>query len=327
VVFVKGDSRSDIIINFHHVIVDGSGALVFRDLLSFCGQLLQGAHPTVQNPGLPPLIDHRIPKQYRGMINTRRIVDFLKKRITKRTRILRQLPQKEPDYPLEKRITRFILHSLSREETQRLLEVCRNHKTTFYGATAAAFLLAANRQVQLREGEHLALSNAISLRSYLEPPLGDEICCCAVGGILTSHSVAGTTDFWDLAVSIRADLRDAIDRGELFYPGFLLRRIFLRLARSQERFIRTLSKGTKSALMYSSIGVFRIPTEYGGLRLRSLITFPSLHVCKVIGLLTTTFDGVAHFDFLYPDPVIERSVAEYVADNAMAILREKISRG
>jgi len=238
VIFVKGQSTSDIIINFHHVIVDGSGAFVFRDLLSFCGQLMQGAHPTVQSPGLPPLIERQIPKEYRGLIHARRIVDFLKRRMGKRSTTLRQIPQREPDCPLEKRTTRFLLHSLSRQETQELIEVCRKHKTTFYGATAAAFLLAANRQIGLRDRERMALSNAISLRSYLEPPLGDEICCCAVGGIVTSHSLGSTTDFWDLAISIRTDLRDAVDRGELFYPGFLLRKIFLQVTRSQERYIR-----------------------------------------------------------------------------------------
>ncbi|MEW6444411.1 MAG: hypothetical protein AB1640_26030 [bacterium] len=320
-VLLSGASASEIILTIHHGIADLCAVYIMEDLLSSCGRVLEGQSPAFSAETLPDPVESRVPRRYRRLSGVG-LLRVLRRRWRARSAVFKQLSRSEPDCPMAERTNHFVLQSLSPDETRGLIEACRSHRVSFYGATATAFLIAMGRHLRLREGEMMALSNAVSLRSYLEPPLGERVCCCAVGAITTSHGAPDASRFWRLAAEARAAVSEAIDRGELFFPAYPLRRWFLLWARSRERFAHTLSRNTRTAGVLSSLGALRISTDYGSMRLRSLVILGPPHVCKGLFLIAYTLGGIACFTFMYARPLIDPALAEEVAQGTLAVLRE-----
>ena len=220
-----------------------------------------------------------------------------------------------------KAISRHIYHSLSKDETERLLHACRDHKTGVAGAMAAAMTMATGPLLKLSKEERLSVEILVDLRDHLSPPLTERICCFATGSVRTSYSITERTQFWSLAREVKSQWESAIDCGELFLPAYFFQRLLVRLPIP----LRTWSKGVTSTIWVSNFGDIKIDRNYGGLRLKSLIHSPSLQLIRG-GIMMTlwTFDEKANLVFTYPEPEIDRDFAKEVADNTMAIFKEQL---
>jgi len=326
VVLLHGEESSDIVFNFHHCITDGpSAGCVVRDILSDYGRLTKGEPVEVLNCDLPPAFDTCIDDKFLRFFRTRSIWTFLRQRVQRMLARERQLPASELAAGDRIRL-RLLLDSLTRDETQALIERCRAHSTTLFGAVGAAYLLEISRHLHLSDREHVSLQSSVGVRNYLKPPLDDEICCFAVSGVATLCNITDRTSFWDLASQVRSRTMAAISRGEMFYPGLFLRRAFFRLRKSQDAFSKAIKRG-RVFHHITNDGVLKIPSDIGSLKVLDRTTAASVNAYQtdVITVAMATFDRRLGLSFFYVSPIVAQSLAEDIAKNTVETLKSQLA--
>ncbi|MEW6444410.1 MAG: condensation domain-containing protein [bacterium] len=327
VVLIEGRDATDLVFTFHHCITDGpSSACVVRDVLSDYHRLSTRERFEVPAAGLPPAFDTCIERKYLRFGRTKSLLVFFRQRLGRIASRERQLPA-ESRGENQGVWLRFLPGSLSPEETQALLGKCRARGTTLFGAVGAAYLEAISRHVRLSGNEHIGLQSSVGVRSFLDPPLPDDVCCFAASGVPTMHRPGEAADLWDLAADVKTKVADAISRGEMFYPGLLLRRMAFRIHRSQDSFVRALRK-PRIFNHITNDGVVRVPPGFGDLKVLDMTTAASVQARQtgVITLAMSTFNGRAGLHFFYVTPLVGDALGQAIARDTFDVLRKQLSR-
>ena len=146
----------------------------------------------------------------------------------------------------------------SREETTRLIERCRDERTTVHAALLAAGLLSL-RAILPQETLSLRCRTPINIRSALTGPHGrisDEDLGCFISGYEKIYTLEHPLPFWELARRGSGDLKRFMDAGgpALFYN-------LVRFAR--ERAFRRMPR--RETLAVNNLGPARLRDRYGSL--------------------------------------------------------------
>jgi len=166
----QAPNTCEIIITFHHGIVDGISCMRFIDDLIFYyqqindGEALSPVESLDFLPGIENLINYNIKNP-----------QVTNEQLTPPAQLII-----EHTAPANERFTRIIPRMLSKETTKRLIEKCKEEKTTVQGAICAAMLLTAAKLLSIDKQVNISYGLPVNLRKYCEPEISDQNLGCFI---------------------------------------------------------------------------------------------------------------------------------------------------
>ncbi len=222
----------------------------------------------------------------------------------------------EKSIPTESRSSGIVHRKLDSELTARLLDVCRQQKTTIQGALGAAMLLAVAEKTNLFQGKnhYLSFQSAVNLRPRLKPKISNEHLTLMASFINTFHNLRENNTFWDLARDIKQKLEKGLASADAFK--------FMLASKTLLQFM--LKNPYKSPLSASltNIGRINIPHNYGQIELEE-ISFVAAQAAFG-GTFTTavsTFRGQMVLNIMFSQPSMSTETAETLASDMISIIR------
>lgn len=307
--------RSEIILTFPHVAVDGaSGTNLVHELLSLCAATDDNDVSAVYGPlPLVPAAEDAFPATFRGWGRRFRTIMFL----------LRQMAD-EVGYRLRSRGTGkaspvasarccALTMCLSRDGTAALIKQTRIRRVTLVSALNAAMLIAVSHH--LYDGRDLPLRYFVfpDLRPYLEPPMPEEHLAAVIAMMRFTTRVRSDQELWSLAHQINGQTYASYKRGDKFLFPLMSRHIMRALIKT-----KWYRMGT-TALVYT--GVPKIDSAYGPLHVRALHAFVSnIDLGPEYSAQARIFGGELHWDVVYMDSDMDSNLANEIAQTMRRIL-------
>lgn len=307
-----GDDAADLILTFHHAIVDATACERLVDRLLALAAGTAGPRPPVAT--LPPAAGSLLPPGHRGLSGLARRLAFLARQIADEAAWRRHHRGRAPT-PGQGRC-HVLPIGLDADETAGLVRRARRRRVTLAAALDAALLQATVRHLPaLDAGIHRHVTFA-DLRPYLKPSPDAEHLGCYIS--MLRHTVDGVSadpaTFWPLARRITGQVGAAAHRGDKFaaarFAPMVMRRI---LGGARERMAST-------AVSYS--GVAGLDRRHGAVTVRDLrayvSNFPLGPPCTAAARL---LGDELRIDLLYLDCDLDAAGAQRVGATLLALLR------
>jgi NRPS condensation-like uncharacterized protein len=349
VIWVRGDSVSELVLLGQHAICDGT-ALVYlmRDLLTYLGDPSR----EVEVLDALPTVDRAFNlDQIKLNLILRRVVSQL-------TEIWRdnEIRFAHKDFePLQAVFNagrlRFLTYELSPEETAELVRISREHGVTVNSLLYSA-LVSAQLEIQGTEKDYLQnILLPVSLRPHLDPPSREAVAFYA-GGEAFPHKVSLKKGFWRRTRRLHSHLQkhttiDAalgnakrlfslpqtwLDARAILFLGNKLPEPSPKYDRLLEvveqssllrRLVqRNLGEEFQIGLALTNLGRMDIPLQYGNLEVESVFFFPPTNLLaeKVVGILTV--GGRLRIVVSFLEKYLEAETASSLVSRALEIIRE-----
>ena len=311
------NSTSYLLTAVHHAVTDGlSGIRLHSEILTYCKSLASGKQIT-QIPILPalPPVEALLPKSmkgFRGSINS--MLCLL--RLTLQQRWIQPATLGfEKHVPIELRSSGIVHRRLDEKLTQKLVNFCRNEKTTVQGALCAAMLLAAARRIKSlkRTDVRLSCQSYIDLRKRLKPVISDENMCVLSSAITSFHTVKANTSFWELARDVTQQLKAGLEGNDIFSFVLMSRKMInSALAQSHE---------VPLTVGLSNVGRVNIPQVYGPFKLEEISYVPAQSaIGGVFTAAVATFEEKMLLNFFFSEPSISQDTMETLADSVVSYI-------
>ncbi|BAY83659.1 hypothetical protein NIES267_31500 [Calothrix parasitica NIES-267] len=321
VLLIKFDGEENIcylITTIHHAIADASSCIqLHSQILTNCQNIIKGKAQTNINP-LPqlPIIDKLIPKSiqaFTGKINNIFYLLYLKLQLLKYKPITVDF---EKSVPLESRSCGMVHKKLDSELTKRLLEVCRQQKTTVQAALGAAMLFAvANKTNNQTKNNNFSFRSSVNLRSRLQPQISSDNLGAIASAVLSFHNFQVNDKFWDLARDIKLKLEKGLANEEAFRQIFTFKSIM-------KSFLKNPYKSAVSAAL-TNIGRIKIPHNYGQYELEEISFVPAQSAFGgVFAAAVSTFREQMLLNFMFSQPSISNETIEKLADDMIYIISD-----
>jgi hypothetical protein len=213
---------------------------------------------------------------------------------------------------------------LTKEETQKLVEKCRQESVTVTSAVSSAILCAASTLVNSEEGRPTVLHFSIGAdtRRRCVPPIPNYDLSYHVSGIMSF--IMPTTDIpttsegiWQLAKAFGNHIKTSIDAGQILAVGMIIGKI-LQKTLGPPNFAELPTCGI------SSWGVLPFHEQYGQWKLVGMTPF--VNMIRTVMPFTTiqTVNDILTIMYVGPDPIIPLSVLEKLRDSTMQKLHQMI---
>jgi len=251
--FSPKEKASELIVCFHHALVDGVAArLLLHELLSLCGQ--------ISLPAVPPLIIPEFPAAYQGSALTKRIFTFSLRQMRgewayQRKGIFSAIPKESRNATVS--------FSLSPDLSRRLSVQIGRAGLSLNSVLLAAISLALFRHRHTHKGTSLArVLSFANLRAALIPALNQEELGCYISMLRLTVPIHKEQSVLDLASHIRNSIYQSSRRGEIFLMS-ILSKYLVKMALS----LRKIRLGV-SALSF--IGKLDLAPQYGEIQLQNV---------------------------------------------------------
>jgi hypothetical protein len=318
-VLVRGGSRSELLLTFHHSAGDGrSGMYAMRDLLAFSAALMSGEPVVPEVVRFPPSIEELFSPRVRGARALGRIARFVGSTVLSMGRRPRQLPNQAP----EGQARTALLHGeLSAAEGERLRTRCREAGATVHGALCGAMLRAVASRLDELEGatrpRYLGCYSPVDLRDMFQDAVAPGAVGYFLGMGLTFHRVDTSADAWPLARELGQRLRSMRDNGDILAATHFQSRMQDRwdvkaAARSQPPVAAAVSN-LKEVDLAGRFGALTLDGVHFALASNGWGTAPVLTVA--------THQGRMHLDFTWCVPRIPEEWGRQVFERVLGELR------
>jgi NRPS condensation-like uncharacterized protein len=317
------NSTSYLLTTVHHAITDGlSGIRLHSELLTYCKTLASGEGIT-QVPSLPalPPVEELLPESIKGFRGIMKSVLFVL-RVT-----LQQLWNRpetlgfEKYVPIELRSCGMVHRQLDEELTQKLINCCRNEKTTVQGALCAAMLLAAARKITAlnRTEVRVSCQSFVDLRQRLKPVVSDENVSLLASFLNSYHTLRTNTSFWELARDVKQQLEAGLERNDIFIPVLMFRKMIESLLNRPNEVPVTV--------VLTNVGRVNIPKVYGPFELEEISFVPAQAVFGgIFAAAVATFEEKMLLNFVFSEPSISRDTMESLVDSVMSCIVDVCDR-
>lgn len=321
-VYLTADRACEILLTFHHAIMDATSAVnLCRELLAAGAAADAGGDPTIGEPLTPlPAAEGLFPSDYQGWRRRLRIGRFL----------LRQLGAEiaerrggggawhpPPTGPTRNRVLCF---QLSEAETASLVRRSRRRRLTLHSVFDAAILLAVARQLYPEQSlplRHLTFAN---LRPYLRPPVADHHLGAYFAMLRFSSPVAPDRELWDLARGINTRVHAANRRGDKYAFSLTSTAVMRHLIRTGGQ------RMAATAISYA--GAVRLGTssrghghDEGPFPVRGLHAFvANFRLGPEYTAQVRLWAGRIWWDILYLEPELDEAAARRLADEIRNLL-------
>lgn len=351
VLWLKNGSISELILFGQHVICDGT-SLVFlmRDLLNYLG-----------NPAMEVEVLDKLPTLDKAVnLDQIKLNPIIRKLLTKFAQVWKNNEIHFSFEDIEPFRTVFnasnyqiLIHEMSLEETNQLIQTSREHKVTVNSVLYSA-LISAQLEIQGNEKNYQQIIMLpIDLRAYMDPPIGEVVGLYA-GGETFPHKVKLDKEFWRRTRDLHRYLKKHITRNGMLSnakraymipPSLMDARMMLILGNKlpesnpkyeklvdivkQEPFLRKLQQRNLTeemtvGMVLTNLGKMEIPLQYGELELESLFFVPpaSLVAEKIVGILT--IGGQLRIAISYLEKYLKNETAQQLLDRALEIVKENL---
>ncbi|MEG4030409.1 MULTISPECIES: condensation domain-containing protein [unclassified Microcoleus] len=314
----------EVIITFHHGIVDGISCMRFIDDLLFYYQEINEGENISQVESLefiPPIetiVNYNIPSQ--------------------NPRENHQLANEQPSLPPQliiehqasanERLTRMLPRMLSQEKTKTLIDKCKQEKTTVHGAMCAAMLFAAGKLLSIDTQVNCSYGLPVDLRKYCEPEITGQNLGCFISALGFNQLIEPKTSFWDLARECKCRIHDSLISGvhiTRLLQGKLrnldidtMKKIVIKSMVSKED-----TMGRNNLFSISNRGKFQFRHQADKLKVKELYFATPQHIagdCFWLGVLT--LNDQLFCNFIYVQPVISAGTAQLFADDVMTVIEK-----
>ncbi|MGE5342737.1 MAG: phthiocerol/phthiodiolone dimycocerosyl transferase family protein [Candidatus Omnitrophota bacterium] len=318
----KKKNKCDLLVTFCHIIADAtSGVIFFQDLLTILGKRLKGVTVEKDAPHFPlPSPDH-----------------LLRNNLKFETESLEDIPPNEPaefrgdkDVPPDKRITRVIQRILSPSVSQKLVDRCKQEKTSVHGALCAALLQVMVKMIResheeyrkkgpLRIGCLTPINMRDSFTQNVDACMGDFI-----SQAIHYQPIDENASLWEEAQKVKESLQREIRAGNDI-KGIQNAGECLESYQSSFHLARKLNQASAPVLV-TNLGKLTLREQFDNLKLDSLHFTVGVNADSKngFGMAVTTFRGRLAINFLYADPFISSQRANQIVKNIMKRLTDAL---
>jgi hypothetical protein len=304
-------AASEIVLAFHHAIVDAASGQQFVDeLLTACGE--PEAARAANASGLPPPTEAFVPAAYRGWRGALRRAAYAGRQAKEEIRHRLQARAFTPPAPTA--TCRILPRELDEESTAGLVQEGHRRRITLNSALHAALALGLWRS---RYGERPMTLQALAfadLRPYLRPEVPATTLACHIGMMRYPMRLRAGAGFWEVAQQLQERLYASARRGEKFLANVTTGPVMrMTLAARSGRMAHT-------ALSYA--GALRLRARYGPLSVRGLNAFvASIPVGPEWTALARLYRDRLQCDFLYLAEDMDDAMAGAIAGEVIGELQ------
>jgi len=311
-------NTSYLITTVHHAISDGLSCISLQSEILKCYQIIASGDSIDIDcePALPPL-EELLPKWMNGKKGIDKGKWFLLKM---KLQMLLHKPEKlesEETVPIESRSCGMSHRFLEKELTQKLIELCRQEKTTVQGALCAAMLLTVANKISSNKLRSIKLScrSYVDLRRRLEPPIQPENMGFLASALSSLHQIKPQMSFWDLSRDITKNIEISLKRKEIFKPLMMFRKLIEYYIDNPDEFPSTIG--------VTNIGRVNISEVYGDLQIEEISFVGSNAILgKIFTVATATFQEKMLFNFIASKPSLSQETIEMLATGVINCLIE-----
>jgi hypothetical protein len=213
---------------------------------------------------------------------------------------------------------------LNKEETQKLVERCRQEGVTVTSAVSTAILCTASTLVKSEENQPTALHFSIGAdtRRRCIPPVPNHDLGFHVSGIMSfilpTRDVPTTTaDMWQLAQAFGQHTKTCIDAGQVLALAMIMGKIF-------EKTLGPPNFAELPTCGISSWGILPFQEQYGQWKLTAMTPFVNMIQGVMPFMTIQTVNGILTIMFVGNDPTVPLSILESLRDGTTHKLHQMI---
>ena len=300
----EGGKDSELIIAFHHALIDAASArLLLHELLCLLGEL------PLSSPAA--LAKSRFPIAYRGLRLIRNLMPMMRRQMKE----MRQYKKYGLSAPIPSSpITATLSFQFSKETSQGLIRKIARLRLSLNSVILAAIAMTTSKRLyEVKEEKRIRLITFAALRSKLLPPLENEELGCYTSMLRLNVPFHPDQSLPELAKEIQSATIQASKRGELFLMAFL------------SKYLVKLTMKTKKERLgiaaLSFIGKLELASTYGNLELKQLETYISNNP---LGPQFSAFGkilfGQIGLDFIYLSAEIKKEEAETIVNEIKQLM-------
>ncbi|MDZ8226395.1 MULTISPECIES: condensation domain-containing protein [unclassified Nostoc] len=306
---------NEIIMTFHHAIVDGMSCMLFVDqLLFYYQQMTAGENiPKVVTMQLLPPLEKLLNS---SLISKNNVAEKQHDEVISTPQLII-----EEEAPPSDRHTCLVTRIVSQDMTLRLSDRCKQEKTTVHGALCAAMLLAAAKIAFTDLPLSLSCGSNVNLRKYCKPEVSTGHIACFASIVEEIHTLQSNTKFWNLARECKLKISHAISIGNPIARILsddlknVNRDIILKMSNHQ--------MGQKNTIHISNLGKFNLADKYGELKLKELYFATGQHLIgSSFWLGVVTIHEQLFCTFAHVVPLVSTKTAKLLADSVIANIEE-----
>ncbi|MEH2071553.1 MAG: condensation domain-containing protein [Nostoc sp.] len=306
----NGVELSELIVTCHHSIADGiSVTYLIRDILQAI------ATPTTFRESLfvPPSLE-----------------DLIIGKVLERVSLLKPLPKFISDsflleQPAKQNNRSFVSSGLLSSETTRLLIArCQQEQTSVHAAICAAFLLAVRQQNHSQQPQNINCSSPINLRPYLISANQEDVSFC-ITAERTLHLLSSDANFWEVARSVKQQLKQSMTSNKLFEKIFQLQE-WLSTNPSPDDALQVFKDQLDYDIAVSNLTRLTIAQQFGELELQAIygpVVTTGVKNDRLVGV--ATLGNRLFFTLVCSEQVMLRSQTETLREEAIHLLNEAIA--
>ena len=298
--WLRGESKSDFVLTFNHLLADGKSGILFFDYL-----FRKISSPGFKIPStalLPPFEEQVFPKS--SLLNS--IKSFAKlslKKLKPGKAEFTTLPRK----PLEEQTklkTKIITRQLKADKLEALIQNCRKNSCSLSSTIAATMKETFSESLFQDSEKNIGISFAVDTRPYTDTQSSQHIGYYVATADVT-EKVSLYKGTWDRSREYKRTLTRKCSKKYFKYDDFLIR-FLLRLKSKPSALLATLSKEVQNAAMLTNIGKVDIKTQHGSFTVSHCYHIPSVHLLGLpyLTLASSTVNGVLKMNFSYPSPLL-----------------------
>lgn len=311
-------NTSYLITTVHHAISDGLSCISLQSEILKCYQIIASGDSIDIDcePALPPL-EELLPKWMKGKKGIDKGKWFLLKMKLKMLLHKPETLESEETVPIESRSCGMSHRFLEKELTQKLIELCRQEKTTVQGALCAAMLLTVANKISREKPRSIKVScrSFVDLRRRLEPPIKPENMGFLASFLTSLHQIKPRMSFWDLSRDITKNIELGLKRKDIFKPLMMFRKIVEYYIDNPDEFSLTIS--------VTNIGRVNIAQVYGDLEIEEISFVASNAIFgKIFTVATATFQEKMILNFQASKPSLSQETIEMLATGVINCLIE-----
>jgi len=315
--FERENNVSYLIVTLHHTISDGLSSIqLYSEILTYC-QKIASSEPISEVIRLRPLpsVERLLPKSLQGF---RGLMDGFYSLL--RLKFLHDWHRPktlgfEKYVPIESRGSNMIHRHLDEELTKRVVNCCRQEKTTVQAALCVAMMWAVAKQITAgkRVNVRLSCQSFVNLRQRLQPIIDNENLGMLASFIISFHTLETNMSFWGLARDIRQQVEAGLEGSAIFSLMLILRNIF--------EFLLAHPNEIPTSVALSNIGRVNIPQVYGLFKIEE-ISFTTAAAVSGGALIATilTFAEKMFLNFTFSEPSISQRTMEQLVNSTVTYL-------
>ena len=314
-----------LIMNYLHAIGDGESVLNFvKEMLLTCNQVFNGIDFELEPLPIMPNAEKMFPKRLKTWKARIEGIKFLLNQfkvefLTGHKRISNKKYNHIKRSELE---TGFMQLEIEKALADKVVKVASRQGVSLHSAVCASILMAMyeyyHTEIDYTKNKvRLRCLSFYNLRPFLRPRLrsthyGSYV--STVGGIQT---VGEGVDFWDLARSVKEDLKKETKSDGMFY--------MTQYARLMLKTFLMLGKYEIAALAVSNVGRIKYNEDFGSFKIEEYVGYVSnTGICSNLALVLSRFNGNLRWNYMYAKPLLSDKAVDGIAERANEILLEKI---